>query len=108
LNAAGVDMSGHPVAAKDYANQDFLQSRGFTPLSSLNGYTPHMGYVAISQQSSDGTAGKSGHIEYYDGRAWHSDYIQRSPARGPFSKDQYGTGFPPDSKWTDVIVFRHR
>jgi hypothetical protein len=47
LTAAGVEMSGHPVDAKDYANQGFLQSHGFTPLDSLSGYKPQLGDVAV-------------------------------------------------------------
>jgi hypothetical protein len=98
LREAGVDTRGHPYYARDYGG--FLQQHGFHPLTPLDGYTPQQGDVAVWPDPT-GPSGP-GHIEWFDGQNWHSDYIQPTYVPSP-----NGPGYYPGVSWSGGTIYRH-
>ena len=79
LEAGGLDLTGHPVSAKDYAS--FLPKLGFVNIANIasraeqtkfteNDVIP--GDVAVMEH------GQHGHICMYTGKYWVSDFIQNN------------------------------
>jgi hypothetical protein len=72
LEAGGFDTSGYPVPAADYGQ--LLTDRGAMPVSPES-YVPQEGDVVVYDRYGKH---RDGHIQYYDGRQWISDWKQRS------------------------------
>ena len=79
LEAGGLDLTGHPVSAKDYAS--FLPKLGFVNIANIafrseqtrfteNDAVP--GDVAVMEH------GQHGHICMFTGKYWVSDFIQNN------------------------------
>jgi len=83
LEAGGMNTSGHPRDAKDWG-----------PTLTRNGYAltdskvPELGDIAVFEGLDAKNA--AGHIEYYDGKHWTSDFIQ--------------DGFWPGTKWEKAKI----
>src|ERR1035437_4834904 len=77
LEAGGLNTTGHPASAKDWGPT--LPRNGFVALISGNAM-PQLGDVVVMQSTS---ASKDGHIAYYDGENWISDFIQQELWPGP-------------------------
>ena len=77
LEAGGLDTKGHPRDAKDWGPT--LKGMGFDTIADKS-YIPRKGDVIVIQGTSTAAAG---HIEFYDGKNWVSDFIQ------PDAKDVY-------------------
>ncbi len=74
LEAAGVNMNGHPYSAKDY--DTFLKSKGFREISYLN-YTPNRGDIVVMESFIGKKKHIHGHIQMYNGIKWISDFRQK-------------------------------
>ncbi len=72
-----MNTNGHPASAKDWGPT--LTRKGFAALTNQNA-TPQLGDVIVMQGTSKS---KDGHIEYYDGANWISDFIQEAMWPGP-------------------------
>ena len=70
--AGGIDITPHPVPAKDYG--PYLEKYGFKEVSA-NEYNPMKGDIIV-MQSFTGASSNYGHIEMYSGTQWISDFIQ--------------------------------
>ena len=77
LEAGGLNTTGHPASAKDWGS--VLTRNGFVALLDANA-TPQLGDVIVIQGT---TSSKNGHMEYYDGQNWISDFIQEQLWPGP-------------------------
>ena len=85
LEAGGLDTSGHPKHAKDWGLM--LARLGFRCTSDA----AKIGDIIVMQGTSTSS---SGHIEFYDGKNWVSDFVQREIWPGPgyrVEKPQYET-----------------
>jgi hypothetical protein len=71
LKAGHLDVTGHPVDAKDYG--PFLEKKGFTAMPAKD-YKEKKGDIVVLQPYKGGS--KSGHIAMYDGTQWVSDFKQ--------------------------------
>lgn len=78
LEAGGIDTSGAPLSAKDYA--PFLVTRGFAAVKGT-GEDAIAGDVAVIQPYKGGSP--HGHIAMYDGEDWVSDFVQTDMWGGP-------------------------
>jgi hypothetical protein len=72
LFTGGIDITPHPVPAKEYG--PYLEKYGFEEIST-NEYNPIKGDIII-MQSFSGASSNYGHIEMYSGTQWISDFIQ--------------------------------
>lgn len=79
LEAGGLSTAGHPVDAKNYG--PFLLMHAFHKVS-MQGYFPQKGDVVVIQNHPGGTP--SGHIAFYTGTQWVSDYRQTDIMPGSF------------------------
>ena len=70
--AGGIDITPHPVPAKDYG--PYLEKYGFKEVSASS-YHPVRGDIIV-MQSFPGASNPYGHIEMYSGTEWISDYKQ--------------------------------
>jgi hypothetical protein len=77
LEAGGANTAGHPRDAKDWGPT--LARNGFAEVSDLH-YAPQLGDIIVIQGT---TTSSSGHIEYYDGTNWISDFVQPHPEIWP-------------------------
>jgi type VI secretion system Hcp family effector len=81
--AGGIDISPHPVPAKDYG--PFLKNYGFNSVSD-DGWDssedPVKGDIAVLQGYNEKTK-KNGHITMFDGIMWRSDFVQNDMWSGP-------------------------
>lgn len=71
LEAGGLSTAGHPVEAKNYG--PFLLMSGFSKVSK-QGYFPQKGDIVVIQNHPGGSA--AGHIAFYTGTQWVSDFRQ--------------------------------
>jgi RHS repeat-associated protein len=78
LEAAGINTTGRPVSAKDYA--PFLQKKGFQIVGiNIKDYAPRRGDIAVMKSFvAETKAHPHGHIEMYNGKQWVSDFKQNS------------------------------
>jgi hypothetical protein len=84
LEAAGMDSSGHPVAAKDWGPT--LRRMGFSVVAGGNSrFVPQAGDVVVIQTTS---ASVYGHIAGFDGRHWIWDFVQREMWPGPSYRNE--------------------
>lgn len=84
LAAGGTVINPHPRDAKDYG--PFLRVNGFRE-TSLSGYTPRKGDVAVIQPYAGGST--AGHITMFNGSIWVSDFRQTDMWAGPgYRRDQ--------------------
>jgi len=81
--AGGIDITPHPVPAKDYG--PFLEKYGFKEVSA-HLYNPVKGDIIV-MQSFQGSSDPYGHIEMYNGTKWVSDFIQDDLYPGPKFKE---------------------
>lgn len=81
LEAGGLNSAGHPILAKDWGQT--LCRNGFVALTG-NGL-PQLGDVVVIQSTS---ASDAGHIAYYDGTNWISDFIQQELWPGPSFRNE--------------------
>lgn len=86
LEAGGLNTTGRPTQAKDYG--PFLQTSGFSKIST-QGYFPQKGDVVVIQNYPVGNP--AGHIAFYTGTQWVSDYRQPDMIPGSF----YRKAAPP-------------
>lgn len=97
LEAGGLDLSHHPVSAKDYGPT--LELNGFGKVRRYDGATgtvtpagatdetSYKGDVIVIQPYEGGDP--NGHIAIYDGQQWVSDFKQRDMWAGPgYRKDK--------------------
>ena len=79
LEAGGLDLTGHPVSAKDYAS--FLPKIGFTRIASIASRTEQTKFTendAIPGDVAVMEHGQHGHICMFTGKHWVSDFIQNN------------------------------
>ena len=77
LEAGGLNTTGHPASARDWG--PILIRNAFAALSNGNA-TPQLGDVVVIQAT---TRSSDGHMAYYDGTNWISDFIQPHLWPGP-------------------------
>ncbi len=66
-----MNTAGRPRQAKDYG--PFLQMSGFSKVS-MQGYFPQKGDIVVIQSYPGGNP--AGHVAFYTGMQWVSDYRQ--------------------------------
>ena len=79
LEAGGLDLTGHPVSAKDYAC--FLPKIGFTNIANIASRAEQTKFTENEAVPGDVAVmehGTHGHICLWTGKAWVSDFIQRN------------------------------
>ncbi len=83
IEAGGISLKAPPIAAKDYGPT--LQMAGFVKVGP-DGYKPEAGDVAVIQPYAGGNP--AGHVTLYEGRTWHSDFVQKDMWSGPGYRSQ--------------------
>ena len=85
LKAGGINTPEYTLAGGSYGPS--LEKWGFSPTtSSLEGYMPLKGDIAVISGYPGGTMCKSGvcgHIQMYNGESWVSDFVQSQFYPGP-------------------------
>lgn len=79
LEAGGIDTTGHPVSAKDYAR--FLPKIGFKHIATVHGKADQSSWTLLSAKPGDIAVmahAVHGHICMYTGEMWASDFKQRN------------------------------
>ncbi len=79
LTAGGIDVTGHPVDAKDYG--PFLEKRGASAIPAND----HKYEKADIEVFGGNKAHPFGHVAVYDGKQWVSDFKQKHFS--PYQKD---------------------
>ena len=80
LEAGGLNTTGHPVAAFQYAN-GFLQQLGFKKIVIISGKNNQASWTKTNAIPGDIAVmrhGKYGHICLWTGRNWVSDFVQKN------------------------------
>ena len=79
LEAGGLDLTGHPVSAKDYSS--FLPKLGFVNIANIASRAEQTKFTdndAIPGDVAVMEHGQHGHICMYTGKYWVSDFIQNN------------------------------
>lgn len=91
LIAGGLDVDGHPLDGKDYA--EWLPGKGAVMLDPGDGYVPQKGDIAVFAGND---AHPFGHITVFCGTEWYSDFKQRHCSPYDFSTPPMSLfRFPP-------------
>ena len=79
LEAGGINMAGHPVSAYQYAS--FLPSKGFRHIATLSTREEQTKFTNTAARPGDVGVmahGQHGHICFFTGKQWVSDFVQRN------------------------------
>ena len=79
LEAGGIDTTGHPVSAKDYAS--FLPKVGFKCIANIPSRAEQTKFTNEAARPGDIAVmehGAHGHICMWNGRNWVSDFVQNN------------------------------